>query len=291
MITIMTTSNAPAPLLRAPARRLRWPVRKRATAAALPPHVELCAHLCQRAYQRGTPLPEGAAGLTVVREVDRNRAQAVVAVQRAEGRSVVYVAFRGTDEARDFLRDACVVKRPFRVRGIDMGRVHMGFHDYYRALRMECVHAIQGELRAGDAASLVFCGHSLGGCVGFLAMHAKLLWPDLHVACVTFGSPRLGDARFTSCMEALLDCNLRVINARDPIPHFPVLGYRHGGRAVLFDKDGRLVRRRGRITNCLALLSICLASLISMFRVSPFEHHAMSKYVDHLVVVGGRAPQ
>jgi predicted lipase len=68
-------------------------------------------------------------------------------------------------------------------------------------------------------------GHSLGGA---LATHAtaQLLVAGINVEqFYTYGSPRVGDSKFTSWFDNLLsqktNNKARVTHGRDPVPHLP----------------------------------------------------------------------
>ena len=65
-------------------------------------------------------------------------------------------------------------------------------------------------------------GHSLGGA---LATHAAahLLSQGINVDMLyTFGSPRVGDNKFSTWFDALLkNTKVRVTHGRDPVPHLP----------------------------------------------------------------------
>lgn len=66
-------------------------------------------------------------------------------------------------------------------------------------------------------------GHSLGGA---LATHAaiQLLSENIPVdQFYTFGSPRVGDNKFSTWFDSYLKTNnrFRVTHGRDPVPHLP----------------------------------------------------------------------
>ncbi len=65
-------------------------------------------------------------------------------------------------------------------------------------------------------------GHSLGGA---LATHAavQLVSQGINVeALYTYGSPRVGDNKFSTWFDALVkSVKVRVSHGRDPVPHLP----------------------------------------------------------------------
>jgi triacylglycerol esterase/lipase EstA (alpha/beta hydrolase family) len=111
---------------------------------------------------------------------------------------------------------------------------------------MDAFRSVAGEVmtRVSGAASVTIMGHSLGGalatlCADFLATAGM---PIANV--VTFGSPRVGNGKFArGYNEELADLTLRIVNARDPVPHVPwMLGtYRHVATQVYLNNLGSAV--------------------------------------------------
>jgi triacylglycerol lipase len=103
------------------------------------------------------------------------------------------------------------------------GRVHAGFKAALLGIWAEVRDALRPLNRP-----VFYTGHSLGAALATLA--ASLRPPR---AVYTFGSPRVGDARFARLMEAVAVYRLaaaRDIVTRIPPAIFP-FGYRHVGRA------------------------------------------------------------
>lgn len=59
------------------------------------------------------------------------------------------------------------------------------------------------------------------------AAWAALQWPGAEIRCITFGSPRVGNARFIQAFSALVGTRIRVVHGGDPVPSVPPLRYRH----------------------------------------------------------------
>jgi hypothetical protein len=137
------------------------------------------------------------------------------------------VAFRGTAGLRDIVTDLMT----WRVRWTPGGKVHAGFAYALRRIWPTLV------LSLGDReARLIYTGHSLGAALATLA--ATLVPPE---ALYTFGSPRVGDARFVALLEDVR-C-VRTTGCSDLVCAVPPawLGFRHCGPHAYVDRDGRTV--------------------------------------------------
>ena len=111
------------------------------------------------------------------------------------------------------------------------GRVHAGFKAALLGIWPEILDALRLLKRP-----VFYTGHSLGAALATLA--ASLRPPR---ALYTFGSPRVGNARFVRMMETVpvyrLAGALDVVT-RMPPAHFP-FGYRHTGLAIPLAALGR----------------------------------------------------
>ena len=86
---------------------------------------------------------------------------------------------------------------------------------------------------------LLVTGHSLGGALAHLSAF-ELASSHPAVAChlITFGCPRVGNARFAGALDMLPSLTThRVQNMLDPICHGPSVGYRHAGLHVWLRDD------------------------------------------------------
>ncbi len=178
----------------------------------------LAAQLSAAAY-----LPDLAAvataramGLGPVRFISVGDSQALVA-----GR---FVAFRGTESKGDAITDLDTR----RVRWLEGVTVHRGFLRAFDLLRPQ--------LAPGPAP--VFCGHSLGGALATIAA--------AHYGCaalVTFGCPRVGDARFAQLVESRAGEIRRYVHNNDVVPRVPPWwwGFRHPRGLRFITTDGRIL--------------------------------------------------
>jgi hypothetical protein len=162
----------------------------------------------------------------------------------------VVVAFRGTqpNSYRDLKADikAKLVKYQF-----GPGKLHAGFAESVQKVW----RVVNQEILRREPSEICLTGHSKGGAEAtILAAHLGCVWKDrsyANLSLITFGSPRVGNGRFTRAVESkLVDCQ-RYVNCCDVVTRVPSrIWYRHIGPAHYFNSDGRLLIRppRGWIT-------------------------------------------
>ena len=147
------------------------------------------------------------------------------------------VAFTGTDDLADVRSD---------IRGHlvqhSVGRVHAGFLAYLLQIWGRIRTAL---LTAGKP--VVFVGHSLGAAAATIAAldwcHSGLTVERL----VTFGSPRVGDAKFAAAVDACSFNHARYVSCADVVSRIPRLAcwplpptpYKHCGTMIYLACDGQ----------------------------------------------------
>lgn len=189
------------------------------------PH--LCAQISQLAYEDKDAVRPGlmSLGFDLVRGYDHEGSQAILVTNY----EMVILAFRGTEEWRDWYTDLAYIKMDFP----GGGRVHQGF---YMAL-VRIWEEIQVDLRDLDYPK-IYTGHSLGAA---LALQAAVLVPprEVHV----FGCPRVGNGEFA---ERLTCPSTRYENWGDPVTYIPpplspwqaVHAWRHNRRPTRYVHAG-----------------------------------------------------
>jgi hypothetical protein len=154
--------------------------------------------------------------------------QAFGACNPGDGR--VIVSFRGTqaDDVRDLITDARFVPVPWR-KG---GEAHGGFA---KAAEELLAAGLEAWLRARADRDRIYAGHSLGAALAALAATV-----EMPRRLLTFGSPRVGDARFAATLGGI-DCR-RYVNCCDVVTQLPppFAGYRHAGTLRYIDRLGVL---------------------------------------------------
>lgn len=131
-----------------------------------------------------------------------------------------FVVFRGSKGWKDFLADADF--HYFEICGKGSGvKVHSGFHDQFKAVRYDLYDHLAAHKESYR--SVVFCGHSLGAGLATLALpmfnhyEEKNLWEKKELFLYTFGSPRVGNQKFSSYFNGCVppDNHWRVFNNHD----------------------------------------------------------------------------
>lgn len=186
----------------------------------------------------------------------------------------LFVAFRGTDDAKDWIADA-----NFTPADSLWGKVHKGFLDALDTLWPDVSIAVQ-HLRTANQ-PIWLTGHSLGGALAVLAA-ARLDQQGTSVAgIVTFGQPPAGYRTFAENFKAKSKAHIvRFVNHVDAVVEVvapvAVLQLTHIGKPLYFDTAGRM-----HIEWPLGILqttrdAVCAPSFESG---AEFKAHHMRRYV------------
>lgn len=147
----------------------------------------------------------------------------------AEADDWILCVFRGTDvtEIDNVLTDINFILGEHEGEG----RVHRGF----KAALDVVWQPLSNHLRALPSTKIVwFTGHSLGAALATLAARRF----DRERSLVTFGSPRVGDAAWSTAHSVP---TWRVVNHLDLVAFLPPpLRYRHVGAPTILGEDGSL---------------------------------------------------
>ena len=149
------------------------------------------------------------------------------------------VVFRGTETSswKDIATDLNAVPTPFPGGGL----VHAGFYAAYTAVRPLLMAIVD----AHEGWDVCVSGHSLGGALATLmAVDLKVRDGVKDVYSYTFGSPRVGDAKFVSRFDTGVRESLRFYNRRDGVAAIPnVYPYEHvSGDGVLLCRESGVPR-------------------------------------------------
>jgi hypothetical protein len=140
------------------------------------------------------------------------------------------IAFRGSNEKKDWLNNFTFIKTNFYSNTKKLGRVHSGFDSYYQNIRKTLLDLVSDYRQEFPDGEIVITGHSLGGCCVLFAAEISEFTKNYKV--VTFGSPRIGDSKFYSNFDNSV-C-LRFVNRGDLVTELPTkLTYKHVGINVL----------------------------------------------------------
>ena len=200
----------------------------------------------------------------------------------AHNDSTVVIAFRGTEDFKDWLTDAGI---EFRVTV--HGRVHKGFDQALDSVWSQITETLERVQQ--NAQSLWVTGHSLGGALAVLASARLSLDIDQEIyksinGLYTFGQPRVGDRTFVQTLDNEIKPRyFRFVNDNDIVPRVPdrLNQYKEGGTILFFDANGSLhedvsfwfaylERIKGDFQQKMDLIPSCI------------EHHLIDKYLANI---------
>lgn len=164
--------------------------------------LENSARICLRAYEK-----------------DNNHRPYIIELDSEE--KIVYVGFTGTDQFVDWIFNLNFKKVNWSKYD---SQVHAGFSWLFSIIEV----SLSRDLRLLSGYKIIFCGHSLGGAMATLAS-SKYCHRTLSL--VTFGSPRVGCAKFKKGIEKEVQLIVRVTNVLDPVGYLPLFGYSHIGKS------------------------------------------------------------
>lgn len=150
----------------------------------------------------------------------------------------VYVVFRGTKSASDWLSDAeshqdrTTLTQPPSL-------AHHGFLALYQSLQKALFVAVKD---VSPLKQITVTGHSLGSALSTLAALELMQGLSVPVIHYNFASPRVGDPHFAQRYDALNLPTFRIVNSEDLVPQVPPAAvehrlYQHVGTAVSFSAN------------------------------------------------------
>ncbi len=159
----------------------------------------------------------------------------------------VVIALRGTEHIREWIHDAAFLQKPCPFPP-GAGNTEDGFTTVYQTLSVtpdltnKLTASLAGLPLAQPVASLVICGHSLGGALVTLLALDIASNTTLRPTVYTYASPATGDALFATTYDAAVPNTFRVANQLDVVPTLPLQDalpplpqYQHVGSATLLN--------------------------------------------------------
>ena len=165
--------------------------------------------MCQlSALTYKTKIPFPIFGFDTVRCIENNNA----CVHIFENSTTIVLAFRGTNDIKDFFADINMTSQY-----TNKGTVHYGFYREYRKLE-----PLFQEILNSTTKQIYCTGHSLGGA---LAIITSSEYPVK--AVVTFGAPKVGSNDFCNACSDIH--HIRWVNGGDKITRLPISKFSHFG--------------------------------------------------------------
>ncbi len=201
---------------------------------------------------------------------------------RLENETDIVIACRGTepDDTNDVKADIDVVK----VVAETVGHVHRGFKSEVD----ELWPMIEKSIRNNTTKTVWFCGHSLGGAMATICAYRcfRSEIASMPEALFTYGSPRVGTRPY---LKHTRINHIRWVNNNDIVPRMPPtwFGFRHSGREMYLNRNGRLRRLKywGKANDRLRGFFRTLLR----FRIDHLSDHLMDAYIDAIDGVCQRA--
>lgn len=208
----------------------------------------------------------------------------------SEETKLAVIAFRGTTQSfSDWANTLDITPlscREYLFKGCGGGFLHGGFASSFN-LTKSAIRLIVGELVA-KGYNFIVTGHSKGGAIaqiqaGDLIQAFPGVVTQQNLRLITFGSPRVGDAKFAATLDALIppskSNSVRIYGASlicgaDPVIGLPPKGfYQHAGAPVSVSCNEVCLSKK-RFTQGLAI-----------------KCHFMNKYVGQIAAEGLGRPQ
>ena len=145
----------------------------------------------------------------------------------------ILVAFRGSQELRDWLTDANIIRVNMDLHNVpdnERPKVHWGILRQFRSVEDKITDYIDKTIEEDkNIKNIIYTGHSLGGGLATIAlMNFSHKYTNLKHLCVTFGAPRVGNKDFRIRFEKNCAFSKRYVNYFDPVPSLPFsLRYSH----------------------------------------------------------------
>jgi hypothetical protein len=140
---------------------------------------------------------------------------------------ILYIYGPGSISLRDWSLDFQIWR--VTVSYFDNAYVHAGFMRIYNAIRSRVQSKVKEYIDNGIT-KIVCTGHSLFGAIASITALdvAHNMEHELPVSCVTFGSPRVGNSRFTSVYNNCIFESFRCVYKKDPVTFTPLpLRFKH----------------------------------------------------------------
>ena len=142
--------------------------------------------------------------------------------------STAIVAFRGTQDATDWIHDVDAIPVDY-IAVPKTGLVHAGFQLVYEHVRQSVAALLQ---KCQGVKNILITGHSLGGAVAMLSAFdiAVNITPGITPSLCTLAGPRAADPGFRDKFNAKFPDFTRVVNFMDVVPQVPLPPlYEHAG--------------------------------------------------------------
>lgn len=187
------------------------------------------------------------------------------------------VVFRGTEKKlKDWYTDIQFAHKVYPYGNTESKiKVHEGFITAYKSVRDQIIGVIRSNISKIKHVTVI--GHSLGGALATLAaVDIQYGFEWIYVQCVTYGSPRVGNAAFCASFNKRINISYRFYNRTDIVPTVPfewMGGYKHVAQPYPLGKR-----------DWLAGTKIMILKLFKSDRLAAdLTNHSLTMYKDNLI--------
>lgn len=197
--------------------------------------------------------------------------------------------FRGTESKKDIYTDLNIKRIKLPLHNINIENqplVHDGFYDQFVTVRDNINNIILEYINNEDnqEKSIVFSGHSLGGALATISsLYFGVMYSDIKVTCITFGSPRVGCELFANLFNKVVNKSLRFVNDNDPVPCLPSsLRFKHVDQCVWMNED--VIKKE---INVWRFWRFCKNSFLNIFGYGYFalDDHSCNNYMNDIDIL------
>jgi hypothetical protein len=179
--------------------------------------------------------------------------------------NTLFITGPGSQSAKDWALDFQIWRT--RVDYFNNSLVHAGFMKIYESIKNQLHENISAILILNPKIKNIVCtGHSLFGAVStIIACDCANRYDSKHISCITFGSPRVGNAKFANFFNKNVDTSFRCVFAKDPITFSPLpLRFKHVRGSVYCDEKSAKLKDVAKWNFCGCKIA----------------HHNMESYLD-----------
>lgn len=151
-----------------------------------------------------------------------------------------YLAFRGSDELKDWLTNLALWRTP-----TEMGRIHTGFLKTAEAL----LPSISTAIRSLAPGPIIFTGHSMGGALAPLCALSLSTSAEHPFSVYSFGQPSVGGISHARYVRSRKDVPyFRFVHGADAIAVWGMSEHLLAGTPCYFDHRGHLIVDRATLS-------------------------------------------
>lgn len=154
----------------------------------------------------------------------------------------IYVVIRGSSSIMNWVDDFEVKKVPYTTYPDCNCYVHNGFYRSALGVRNKTIDSIRLLKKQYPLYDIIVTGHSYGSSCGQL-LGMELEHEGIPVKLYNFGQPRVGDQKYASFVNTIINEYKRVVHNKDIVPHVPPIegmNYYHSCTEIFEDSNNKL---------------------------------------------------